>query len=72
LSPACTLILYILGLKQHLPCQCLQKSSFHALITGKSAEIINFPTWAWSWSWTWQSLVNPGIWWLCLYQQILL
>jgi len=56
LSPTCTLILCILGLTQHLPCQCIQTSSFLEQIMWKSPEIIHFETWAWSWSWTWKAL----------------
>ena len=44
MSPTCTLILFILGLKQHLPGQCIQKSSFLEQIAGNSPEIINFQT----------------------------
>jgi len=40
----------ILGLKQHLPCQWIHKSSFLEQIMGNSPEIIHFETWAWSWS----------------------
>jgi len=35
-----------LGLKQHLPCQGTQKSSFLEQIMVNCAEIINFKTWA--------------------------
>ena len=46
MSPTCTLILFILGLKQHLPCQCIQTSSFleQMEIGGNSPEIIPFET----------------------------
>ena len=36
----CTLILFILGLKQHLLCQWIQKSSLLEQIMGKSPEIL--------------------------------
>jgi len=42
LSPTRTLILFILDLKQHLPCLCIQKSSFLEQIFGNSSEIIHF------------------------------
>jgi len=51
----CTLILYSLGLKQYLPCQWIQKSSFLEQIMWNSPEIIHSETWAWSWSWTWKA-----------------
>jgi len=44
-----------LGIKQHLPCQCIQKSSFLEQVMVNSAEIIKFKTCAWSWSWTWKA-----------------
>ena len=34
----------MLGQKQHLPCQCIQKSSFLEHIMKKSSEIIHFET----------------------------
>jgi len=47
LSPTCTLIVFIVGLKQHLSCQCLPKLSFLEQIMGNISEIIHFETWAW-------------------------
>jgi len=61
LSPTYTLILCILGLKQHLPCQCIHKSSFLAQIIGNSPEINHFEIWAWSWSWFW--FISPTFGW---------
>jgi len=57
MSPTCTLILFILGLKQHLPCQCIQTSSFleQMEIGGNSPEIIPFETWAWPRPWIWKA-----------------
>ena len=40
----CTLILCILGRKQHLPCQCIQKSISIEQIMGNSPENIHFET----------------------------
>ena len=36
----------MLCLKQHLSCQCIQKSSFLEQIVGNSREILPFETWA--------------------------
>ena len=46
MSPTCTLILFILGLKQHLPCQCIQKYETSCLeqLMGNRPEIIHFET----------------------------
>jgi len=43
-SRTSTLIVCILGLKQYLPCQCIQKSSLLEHIIGNSQEIIHFET----------------------------
>jgi len=48
--------LFILGLKQHLPCQCIQKSSYLKQIMKNSPEIIHFETWAWTWTWKAENL----------------
>ena len=46
--------------KQHLPCHCIQQSSFLEQTMGNSPDIIHFETWAWSWSWTWKALWKRG------------
>ena len=43
-SPTRSLILRILGIKQHLPCQWIHKSSFLEQIMGNIPEIIHFET----------------------------
>jgi len=53
--------LFILGLKQHLPCQCIQKSSYLKQIMKNSPEIIHFETWAWSWTWKAENLKTQGL-----------
>mgnify|MGYP000367357639 FL=1 len=38
-------ILFMLGLNQHLPCQCIHKSSFLEQIMKNGPDIIHFKTW---------------------------